>query len=309
MRAVVLPEFGATPELTDIDIPEPGEGEVRVRVHAASVNGFDLSVAKGYLKDMMEHRFPVVLGKDFAGVVDAVGPGVDGYQTGDRVFGVVTKPHLGDGSFGEYVTVAAEVGLAGLPDAVETTTGAALGLAGTAALQAFDAAEVREGQRVLVIGATGGVGSQTVQLAADAGAQVLATAATEDEKDLVSALGAHQVIDHTGDLVAAVEGAHPDGVDVVFHYAGDPDQLVALVRPGGRFVSTMVQPGQLTAEGVEVIGVYANPEAATLERLAAHAATGTTRVRVQETFPLEQAPTAFEAFAGGTVGKLVITTA
>ena len=112
MRAFVLTEFGAAPRLADLDVPEPAEGEVRVRVHAASVNGFDLSVAAGKHADMMEHRFPVVLGKDFAGVVDALGPGVSGYQVGDRVFGVVTKPYLGDGSFAEYVTVPTEVGLA-----------------------------------------------------------------------------------------------------------------------------------------------------------------------------------------------------
>lgn len=309
MRAFVLPEFGATPELTDIETPEPAEGEVRVRVHAASVNGFDLSVAKSYLKDMMEHRFPVVLGKDFAGVVDAVGPGVDGYQVGDRVFGVVTKPYLGDGSFAEYVTVPTEVGLAKLPEKIDFVTGAGLGLAGAAALSALDAAEVGDGQRVLVVGATGGVGNQTVQLAAKAGAHVLASAATEDEKSLVTDLGAHQVVVHTGDVVAAVKAVHPTGVDVVFHYAGDPTELVTLVRAGGRFVSTLVQPDQLPAANVEVVGIYTHPDSAKLDRLAEHAATGTTRIEVQDTFVLDQAPAAFDTFAGGTLGKLVITTA
>jgi len=98
MRAYALTDFGKAPELTDIPTPEPAEGEVRVRVHAASVNGFDLPVASSRLKDVMEHRFPVVLGKDFAGTVDAIGAGVSDYQVGDRVFGVVIKPYLGDGS-------------------------------------------------------------------------------------------------------------------------------------------------------------------------------------------------------------------
>src|SRR3954449_1528389 len=115
MKVFALREFDQAPEVTEVDLPTPGPGEVRVRVRAASVNGFDLSVASGRLKGMMEHRFPVVLGKDFAGTVDAVGPGVTDYQVGDRVFGVVTKPFLGDGSFAEYVTVATGVGLAPLP--------------------------------------------------------------------------------------------------------------------------------------------------------------------------------------------------
>lgn len=309
MRAFVLPEFGATPDLTEIEVPEPAEGEVRVRVHAASVNGFDLSVAKSYLKDMMEHRFPVVLGKDFAGVVDAVGPEAEGYQVGDRVFGVVTKPYLGDGSFAEYVTVPTEIGLAKLPEAIDFTTGAALGLAGAAALQAFEAAEVREGQRVLVAGATGGVGNQTVQLAANTGAHVIATAATDEEKALVQALGAQQAVDHTGDVAAAVKQKHPEGVDVVFHFAGDPASLAGLVRKGGRFVSTMVQPDQLALEDVEVVGIYTQPDPDKLHRLAEYVATGTTQVRVQDTFTLDEAPKAFETFASGTLGKLVVTTA
>jgi NADPH:quinone reductase-like Zn-dependent oxidoreductase len=89
MKVFALQEFDQAPEVTEVDRPDPGAGEVRVRVRAASLNGFDLSVANSYLKGMMEHRFPVVLGKDFAGEVDAIGPEVDRFQVGDRVFGVV----------------------------------------------------------------------------------------------------------------------------------------------------------------------------------------------------------------------------
>ena len=169
MRAVVLSDFGATPQVTDLEIPEPGDAEVRVRVHAASVNGFDTAVANSYLKDMMEHRFPVVLGKDFAGTVDALGPGASDYRVGERVFGVVTKPYLGGGSFAEYVTVPTAVGLAKLPAGIDFAEGAALGLAGAAALAATDAAQLQPDQTMLVAGATGGVGNQAVQLAAQAG--------------------------------------------------------------------------------------------------------------------------------------------
>jgi NADPH:quinone reductase len=309
MRAFVLTAFGAQAELTDIEVPEPIEGEVRVRVHAASVNGFDLAVANGYAKDMMEHRFPVVLGKDFAGVVDAVGAGVADYQEGDRVFGVVTKPYLGDGSFAEYVTVPTEVGLAKLPESLDFSTGAALGLAGATALQSFDAADVAAGETVLVIGATGGVGNHVVQLAKNAGAKVVATAAADQERSLVTDLGADATVDYTGELVGAVRDTHPDGVDVVFHFAGDPGQAASLVRPGGRFVSTLVQPGQLEVENVIVHAIYTNPDQATLTRLAGHAAEGTTRTTVQDTYALDQAPEALAAFTGGTLGKVVITTA
>jgi NADPH:quinone reductase len=309
MRAFALTDFESGPQIVDVDVPEPAEGEVRVRVQAASVNGFDLSVASGRVKDMMEHRFPVVLGKDFAGVVDAVGAGVGDYQVGDRVFGVVTKPYLGDGSFAEYVTVPTGVGLAKLPDGIDFVDGAALGLAGAAAVQAVDAAGVEPGERVLVVGATGGVGNQAVQLAANAGAQVMATAATDDGRALVTDLGAAATVDYTGDLTAAVRQARPDGVDVVLHFAGDPAAALAALRPGGRFASTLIMsPDQIPTEDAKVFAIYANPDPATLERLADHHARGATRVRVQQTYPLDQVPAAFARFAAGTRGKLVITT-
>lgn len=308
MRAFALTDFDSAPTLLDLPVPEPAEGEVRVRIAAASVNGFDLSVASGALKDMMEHRLPVVLGKDFAGTVDAVGAGVDDYRVGDAVFGVVTKPYLGDGSFGEHVVLPTEVGIAHLPEGIDLVEAAALGLAGAAALQAVEAAAIRSGESVLVVGATGGVGTRAVQLAAAAGAQVLATAGTDAARELVTRLGATATVDPSGDLDAQVRELHPDGVDVLIHLAGDPAAAVATVREGGRIASTMVMsPDQLPAPGRTVHAVYAIPDPATLERVARAHAEGTARVIVQDTFDLEQVPAAFQAFSAGTLGKLVIT--
>ena len=311
MRAVVFPEFGAAPEVReDLTLPEPAEGEVRVRVHAASVNGFDLAVANGYLNGMMEHRFPVVLGKDFAGTVDAVGAGVDGYAVGDRVFGVVAKAYLGDGSFGEFVTVPVAVGLAKLPESLSFTDGAALGLAGTAASHAVEAAQLQPGHTVLVAGATGGVGGYAVQLAAAAGATVIATAHGEEEGARVTALGATEVVDYTGDVTAQVRAAHPDGVAVVIHLAGDPAGVLPAVALGGRFVSTLLgSPDQLPTDTVTVAPVYANPTPAVLDRLAEGTVVGLVRVSVDAVFPLHEVAQALAHFTGGTKGKVVITVA
>src|SRR5437764_6089916 len=139
MRAIALAELSAPPTLHDLPVPTPGPGEVLVRVQASSVNGFDLSVASGRLHGMMEYRFPVVLGKDFAGTVEAVGPDVSRVSVGDAVFGVLMKPVLGDGTFGEYVTVPEAIGLARLPAGLDVAVAGALGLAGTAALMAVEA--------------------------------------------------------------------------------------------------------------------------------------------------------------------------
>ena len=307
MKVFALHDFGQAPEVSDIAIPEPGEGEVRVRVHAASVNGFDLAVANGYLQGAMEHNFPVVLGKDFAGEIDALGSGVDGFAIGDRVFGVVAKAALGDGSIGEYVTVPVAVGLAKLPDGIDYTVAAGLGLAGTAAIDAVDAAGLGAGATVLIAGATGGVGQQAIQLAAKAGAVVIATASTPESVELVTRLGAAHTVDYEGDVAAQVAAISPDGVDVVLHFAGAPAELIPLVKSGGRFVSTLLQsPADVVAEGVEVVSIYATPSTETLERIARHQNDEHTTVTIQQVFDLDQSADAFAAFGAGTLGKLVI---
>jgi NADPH:quinone reductase len=308
MRAIAMTGFGAAPTLTDLDVPEPKEGEVRVRIRAASVNGFDLAVAAGHTKDYMEHRFPLVLGKDFAGEVDALGAGVTGYAVGDRVFGTVTKPYLGDGSFAEYATVPTAIGLAPLPESISFTDAAALGLAGAAAYGIIDKAALEPGHIVLVVGATGGVGNQVVQLAAAAGAQVIATAHTDAERKLVTRLGAQATIDHTRDLTSQVRAIAPDGVNVLAHLAGDPG-VVELVGDRGRFLSTLVQsPDQVPSQTATVVPVYANPTREMLDRVSHGLASGKTTVTVQQVFPLDQAQAAFDTFGQGTLGKVVITT-
>jgi NADPH2:quinone reductase len=307
MRVITLPEFGSALELADIDTPQPNADEVRVRVHAAAVNGFDLAVAAGSLRDLLEHRFPVVLGRDFAGIVDAVGEDVTGYTVGDRVFGVVTKAHVGDGSFGEFVVVPAATGLALLPAQIDFARGAALGLAGTAATAAIAAAELTENSTVLIVGATGGVGNQAVQLAAATGATVIATARTALGIAQVRLLGATEVVDHTQNLSATVLAAHPDGVDVVLHFAGDAATVLPTVRAGGRLVSTLLASSdQVTSNSVTVLPVYADPTTEVLTGLAENLAAGRTSVTVQGSYALADAAEALDDFESGARGKLVI---
>lgn len=308
MRAVVLSAFGQTPEVVELELPQPEAGEVRVRVHAASVNGFDLAVTKGFLEGALEHRFPVILGKDFAGVVDALGPGVDGFEIGERVFGVVTKPFLGDGSFAEYVTVPVTVGLARIPDGVTFSDAAALGLAGTAAFDSVAAAKLGAGDTVLIAGATGGVGTHAIQLAVQTGARVIATAATADEVERVTELGAFATVDYRRDVSAQVRELAHDGVDAILHFAGDAEALASALTPSGRLVSTILQsPDQIAAEGVTVLPVYAVPSQDTLDRLARSHAEETTKVTVEATYDLDKTLDAFERFTSGTLGKVLIT--
>jgi NADPH:quinone reductase-like Zn-dependent oxidoreductase len=306
MRAFVVPEQGAAPTVTDVPAPQPGPGEVLVKVQASSVNGFDLSVAGGHVAGMMEHRYPVVLGKDFAGTVEAVGEGVNKFAVGDPVFGAVTKPYLGEGGFGEYVTVAEAVGIAALPEGADVNAAGALGLAGTAAVDALNVTSPQRGETVLISGATGGVGAIAVQYAAAAGARVIATARPGEEETFVRNLGAHEVVDHTGDVAEQVRALAPEGVDVVVHLAGDGAALAELLAEKGRLASLI---GFGADQHPAATFVFANPSPETLQRLGDDLAAGRLRVPVGQTYALAELPEAFNSFAGGTLGKIAITVA
>lgn len=308
MRAITIDGYGVTPALTDLPEPKPEPGDVVVRVQASSINGIDALAAAGMLKGMMEHRFPVVLGKDFAGTVAAVGDDVSGFALGDKVFGVVMKPFLGDGGLAEHVSVSSGYGITAIPTGLSLADAGALGLAGTAALNSVDAVAPASGDVVLVAGATGGVGAYAIQLAAACGAEVIATAQPGAEADFVRDLGAAHVVDYTGDLVPQVRAIAPGGVRSVVHLAGDAGPLVDLLATGGQLASTLgFGPDALTRDDVTATAVMANPDRPTLDKLAAEAVAGRLRVPVTRTYSLSEAPTAFADFAAGPIGKLAVT--
>ena len=152
MRAIAIKSFDSGPQLVDLPVPQPGPGEVLVRVRRSSLNGFDVFVASGQAQGMMEHRFPAVLGKDFAGTVEVVGDGVS-TVVGDEVFGVLMRSYVGDGTFAEYVVVPESIGLAKIPAGLDVSIAGALGLAGTAAHDAIEAVAPSAGETVLIGGA------------------------------------------------------------------------------------------------------------------------------------------------------------
>jgi NADPH:quinone reductase len=163
------------------------------------------------------------------------------------------------------------------------------------------------GEAVLICGATGGVGAYAVQLAADCGAEVIATAQPGIEVDFVRRLGATITVDYGSDLAEQVRTIRPDGVDAVIHLVGDGLQLADLLVSGGRMASTLgLGPQQLADRPIIATSIVAAPSASLLERLAADAAAGRLRVPVQRTYRLDQVPEAIADFATGTLGKLAI---
>jgi len=304
MRAVGLESFEEGVKVLDLPKPQPAAGEVLVKISHASVNGFDVGVANGIVKDYMEHRFPVVLGKDFAGTVEAVGDGVTSVSEGDAVFGVLMREYVGPGTFAEYAVIPEAIGLTKVPSGLDPAVAGVLGLAGTAAHMTVNAVSPSAEETLLIGGATGGVGAKAIQLAVLKGARVIATARPGEEAEFVSGLGAHHTVDYTGDMAAQVRGIASEGVDAAIHLAGDGAALADLVKSGGRFASTMgVGEEQLQGKDLQVTAIMAMPTRDILDELAQHAVAGNLRVRVQRSYSLEDAPQAIQDFAQGTLGK------
>jgi NADPH:quinone reductase-like Zn-dependent oxidoreductase len=310
MKALALESFEARPKVMDVPDPVAGPGEVLVRVGAASVNAFDVAVAAGSMKDFTPYRFPAVIGGDLAGRVEAVGDGVEDFEVGARVFGMMgMKGAIHDGSFGEFANPTA-ASIAPAPEGLSDPDAGSLGVAGTTAMSAVEAVGPSAGSTVLIVGATGGVGSFAIQLAALRGAHVIASVRPGDE-DFVTGLGATETVDYTGDVVAEVRRRYPSGIDAVID-AVNRDQaafaeLATLVRDGARAASVVGGAGDATEMGsVGVSNVGGNPEH--LSDMADLIVKGELRVAIRRTYPLGDAAQALHDFANEhTLGKLVIT--
>lgn len=309
MKAFTLDALGTPPALRD-DLPAPamGDGEVLVRVRASAPNPVDNAIAAGMLSGMVEHEFPVVLGRDYAGVVEQVGADVTRYAAGDEVYGFIphANPTVRDGSWAELIAMPEDNSIAHKPKGVDVATAGAAPLAGITAVTAVDVLELSEGDTVLVVGATGGVGSFAVQLAVDAGATVIAPALSEDESYL-RGLGVGELLDRNADVAAAVRERHPNGVDAVLDvvsYTPDAfDAYAAALKPGGRGASSNAAAGDASGRS----NVMAVPSPENLERLAQLLDGGALKVTIQDTYELDRAGEALQALGTThTQGKIAI---
>jgi NADPH:quinone reductase-like Zn-dependent oxidoreductase len=309
MRAFALDAFGEPGSIHDLPEPAPTEGQVRVRVAAASLNPFDNAVLNGYLKDKMEHRFPLVPAGDLAGTVDALGPNVKGFEVGDPVFGVTGKMVFGEGTLAEKTTASAGT-IAKRPDEISDVEAAAMPLAGVSALMSVDAAAPKQKDVVVVVGASGGIGSYAVQLAAVRGAHVIGVTSTANI-DYVKSLGADEVLDRTaGDVAAALKAKHRDGVAAIIDTGSDAPSLARLseaVRKGGTVTSMKgaAAVDDLAKRGVKGVNIQTQVTSERLETLAKLASDGKLKAPRIRTFPLDQAGEAFKLL-GQSGGKLVV---
>jgi NADPH:quinone reductase-like Zn-dependent oxidoreductase len=313
MKAFALESADRPATTIDLPKPEVGAADALIAVKAASVNGIDVYQAMGALAGIMEHIFPSVVGRDFSGTVEAVGSGFGSLAVGDEVFGFVpAMPPIRMGTFGEYLAIGPSVVIARKPAGLGFNEAASLPLAGAAALDLLEAVDPHPGDVVLVVGATGGVGNLVVQLAAQRGLHVIATAGP-DQVEFVRGLGAAETVDYTAGSVAdAVRAGHPDGIAALIDVINRADKLpklTALVREGGHVATLMnaVDAGQLAARKIVGTNVMAMPTPEKLRLLAEMATAGTLRVTIQATYPVDRADEALKAFQGGTLGKVVLT--
>ncbi|MGW5115396.1 NADP-dependent oxidoreductase [Streptomyces noursei] len=311
MRAVAVNAFGADPQLMELPQPEPGPGEVLVRLAAAGLNPVDWKLADGMFGEAVHAKFPLVLGADGAGEVVAVGSGVRRFTVGDPVFGQFQRPDRGGGSYAEFA-VADESAIALAARSVTYATSAAVPTAGMTAYNLVEETRIGEGRQVLIVGATGGVGTFVTQIAAGRGAEVIATARPA-KAELMRTLGAAETVDHTaGPIADQVLASHPDGVDVLIDMTSDAAGFVELtrtVRDGGVAVSLIgsADADVLTEHNLRGFNFVNRPSPQLLEILAGHLDAGRLTVLVGLEVPLEEAPEALAASRTGRAqGKTVL---
>jgi NADPH:quinone reductase-like Zn-dependent oxidoreductase len=298
MRAVLMRQTG-DPEvlrLEEVDRPEPGEGEVLIRVRAASINPIDWKLRRGD----RPMDLPAVLGNDVSGTVER--SRAEGFAEGDEVFGMTPS-----GGYAEFATAPAAL-IAIKPAGVSHEQAAAIPVAGMTAWQAlFDRGGLVRGQSTLIAGAAGGVGHFAVQFARYAGARTIGTGSSRN-RDFVLSLGAEQYVDYTREEVA---GAVSE-VDVAFDTVGGEttQSLISTVREGGSLVTIAGAPPEQSASerGIRAELLIMSPSADQLARIAELVATGEVRVEIAHTLPLAEVRHAHElSESGHTRGKIVLT--
>jgi len=299
MKAIVVHQYGGPEVLKFEEYPDPvaGPGEVLVRVAAASVNPIDYKRRAGLTKDFYPIQFPGLIGVDMAGTVVKVGPGVEAFTVGNRVFA------MADNTYAELCVVKADV-LADIPEGLDLIPAAALPLVTTTGNQLLAATGVKAGQTVLVVGAAGNVGRSAVFTAKQRGAVVIA-GVRKSQFDEAKAIGADQLF--ATDEDAAIANLPPLDAVADTVGGGTAAKLIAKVKPGGVFASVAGTP-QNSAEypSVKAVFVFSKFDKKTLEFMAEAVRDGKLAIPISEILPLSKAAEAQAAAEKGGIGKILL---
>ncbi len=311
MRAIGLTEFGGPEVLRAIELPDPvpGTGEVRIRVHAASISPTDTLLRAGAAPALFEGRpGPYVPGMDAAGVVDAIGPDTDTpLRPGDPVIAIVRAYGPRGGAYAELIVAPAE-SVVPIPSEADFPAASTLLMNALTARVALDLVAVLAGRTIAVTGAAGAFGGYAVQLAKSDGLRVLADASAADTQ-LVTSLGADEVVPRGDDVADRFRELAPDGVDAVLDGAALHELILPAIRDGGGLAVVRGWDGPVD-RGIRVHPVRVT-EAATdharLLRLRDQVSTGELTLRVADVLPADQAARAHQRLAeGGVRGRLVL---
>ncbi|MBO9154353.1 NADP-dependent oxidoreductase [Chitinophaga sp. GCM10012297] len=309
MKAVAVKEFKAIPQLLDVAEPAVKEGFIKIKIAAAGLNPFDWKTIDGILKDHMPHVFPLIIGADAAGVVVETGAGVTRFKTGDKVYGQVLHSPVGEGAYAEYVAVPETAPITKAPENVPLADAAAAPTAGMTAMQLIDKTGLRSGQTLLLIGATGGVGSFATQVAKIKGIKVIATVSSEAAAKRIKSLGASETIDYKK---APVEEQFPGGADALIDLVSDAagfEKMSALVKRGGAALTTqfVADKTRLEEKGLHGGNFETKSTAASLDALRALIDSKEIVIPVDRRLSLAQAPAAIaESRERKSKGKTII---
>jgi NADPH:quinone reductase-like Zn-dependent oxidoreductase len=306
MKAVQIHKYGGSDELIYEEAPKPliNEQEVLVKIYASGVNPVDWKIREGRRPGSEKRTFPIILGWDMSGVIEKIGDDVHGFNLGDEVYGLPDSSK--NGTYAEYIAVRPnEIALK--PLSIDHVAAASLAMAGLTAWQGlFDHGKLQPGQRILINGAAGGVGTMAVQLAKWKGAYVIGTA-SENNEAFLKGLGIDEVIDY-----------HKEGFlnelknfDLVFDLIGGETQnkLLEVLKPGGTLVSTVgiVNQDLLDRKGFVGIQYMARANSDQLTQIAKLVDEEKIKPVVEEVFPLKDAKKAQEiSKQGHTRGKIVL---
>ncbi|MBL3658389.1 NADP-dependent oxidoreductase [Fulvivirga sediminis] len=309
MKALILNEFEGPLEVVTKEKPEPKEGEVLVRIKAAGINPVDAMITNGYMKDRMKHHFPLVPGWEMAGVVEECGYGARRFMNGEEVYAYARRPEVGEGTFAEYICLP-ESYLSKKPVNISFEEAGSVPLTGLTAYQClFDTGKLKQEDVVLVLGASGGVGTFAIQLAKYHGSTVVAVA-SEDNHTYLKELGADYCIDYKNqDVEKEVKNKFKEGVDLVLDaVGGDTTEIgVQCMKKGGKIVS-IANPGEDIDDQVDFTFVFVEPNSRQLDHIREIIEAGNMKVPMQKTYKLDEVKHAFEQILSGhTTGKIAFS--
>ena len=300
MKAVAVTRFKAAPEVMELPKPTLKPGTVLVRVAAAGINPFDWKLIDGILDGKMPHNFPLIMGVDGAGTIEAVGEGVTRFHTGDKIYGQFIHAPIGEGSYAEYAIVPEKAAISHAPESIPLLEAAAIPTAGMTAQQILEKLGLKHEQILLLVGATGGVGSFVIQLAAMQGIYVIATVSDEEGAERVKKLGARESINYKKlSVEKEIKAKYPDGIDGLIDLVSNADTfntMASLVRKGGAALTTafVAEKEALAQLGISGGNFETHGNPASLDALTDAVNSGQLRVPVETVISMEDAPAAIE---------------